>query len=140
MASMNFFDCFYSDLAKGIHNLSTHEFKFRLTSAAPVATMDKISCITTIATGNGWTTDQALTIADATATGSTFRLTFSDATVEAAGGSIGDFQYVVIYNSNDATGHLVGWYDYGSSVTLADGEKLTIDFADGDTGVITVTS
>ena len=138
MATLNKFNCFARDLSLGVHNLSTHAFKIRLTNAAPSATMDKISCITTIATGNGWATDAALTIADATASVATYALFFADVTIEAsAGTSMADFRYVVIYNSNDATGHLVGWYDYGTVVALASGEKFVVDF-DSTNGCIRV--
>lgn len=137
MATFNKFDCFARDLAMGVHNLSTHAFKLRLTNAAPGATMDKISCITTIATGHGWSTDVALTIADATATGSSYALFFSDVTVEAGASTIADFRYAVIYNSADATGHLMGYYDYGTVVTLNPAEKFVVDF-DSTNGVIRV--
>lgn len=143
MAAYNKFNVFTRDLALGVHNLSTHVFKIRLTTATPSATMDKIACITTIATGNGWSTDLALTIAEATqaggAAGSTYELTFSDATIEASGGAIAAFRYAVLYNSNDATGHLVGWWDYGTVVNLASGEKIVLDF-DSTTKVIKVSS
>ena len=141
MASFNKFGVFARDMALGVHNLSTHAFKIRLTNAAPGATMDKISCITTIATGNGWSTDLALTIANATlpTDGSTYLLAFSDATVEAAGGAIAEFRYAVLYNSNDATGHLMGYWDYGTAVNLAAGEKLVIDF-DGTAAVKVATT
>ncbi len=138
MAALNKFNCFARDLCLGVHNLSTHVFKIRLTNAAPSATMDKVSCITTIATGNGWSTDVALTIADATASVATYALFFSDVTIEAAAASAMDnFRYVVIYNSNDATNHLVGWYDYGTVVALASGEKFVVDF-DSTNGCIRI--
>lgn len=138
MAAFNKFNCLAWDVARCIHNFTTHAFKVRLSNAAPSATMDKIACITTIATGNGWATDIALAIANATVTadGSTMLLTFDDATVEAAGGAIAEFRYAALYNSNDATGHLIGWWDYGTVVNLGAGEKLVIDF-DG-TAVIKV--
>ena len=102
--------------------------------------MDVIACIATIATGNGWSTDVALSIANATLSGSTYHLTFTDTTIEASGGAIGTFRYVVLYNDTPAApaDPLIGWWDYGTAVNLADGEKLTIDF-DG-TAVIKVSS
>lgn len=138
MATFNKFNCFARDLSKGVHNLSTDVFKLRITNVAPTATMDKISCITTVATGNGWSTDVTLAIADATASVATYALFFTDVTIEAsAGTSMADFRYVVIYNSKDATNHLVGWYDYGTVVALASGEKFVVDF-DSTLGVIRV--
>jgi hypothetical protein len=138
MAVFNKFNCFARDLSMAKHDLSTHVFKLRVSTAAPTATMDKIACITTIATGNGWSTDVSLTIADATASVATYALFFSDVTIEAAAASaMASFRYVVIYNSNDATGHLVGWYDYGTDVNLASGEKFVVDF-DSTNGVIRV--
>jgi hypothetical protein len=129
MAEFNQFDVFVRDLAMAKHNLSTHAFKTRLTNAAPSATMDKIACITTIATGNGYSTDIALAIATAALSGSTFELAFTDTTVEAStAGAIASWRYAVLYNSNDSTGHLIGWWDYGTAITLAAEEKVVLDF------------
>ena len=135
MATFNEFDCFARDLCMEQHKLTTDAFKFRLSNAAPTATMNVITCITTIATGNGWATDGALTISSAATSGATFVLNFSDVTVEAAAASaMASFRYVVIYNDTPATpgdtvtDPLIGWYDYGTVVTLASGEKFVIDF------------
>ncbi len=38
------------------------------------------------------------------------------------------FRYVVIYNDTATNDELIGFYDYGSDVTLANGETFTIDF------------
>jgi hypothetical protein len=54
----------------------------------------------------------------------------------AAGGQIGPFRYVILYNSS-ATNKLVGYYDYASSATLNDTETFTVDF-DGVNGVLTL--
>jgi len=56
-----------------------------------------------------------------------------------ASGAVATFRYVVIYNDTPTSpaDPLVGWYDYGSDVTLANGETFTIDF-DGTNGVLQI--
>ena len=139
MASFNKYNVFSRDLALGVHNLSTHAFKVRITNTAPNATHDTISDVVTVATGGGWSTDMALSIAEATLSGSTYELTFADATIECAAATMAEFRYIVLYNSNDATGHLIGWWDYGTAVNLGIGEKLVLDF-DSTSKVIKISS
>lgn len=45
-----------------------------------------------------------------------------------ASGSVGPFQYVVIYNDTATNDELIGWYDYGSALTLANTDTFTLDF------------
>jgi hypothetical protein len=48
----------------------------------------------------------------------------------ASGGSVAAFQYIDIYNDDPTSpaDPLICWFDYGSALTLADGETLTLDF------------
>ena len=45
-----------------------------------------------------------------------------------ATGAVGPFRYAVLYNDTHANDALIGWWDYGSSISLANGEKFKVDF------------
>lgn len=137
MASFNKFQSFVEAEAEKVHNLGSDTLKVALTNSAPVATNTVIANITQIANGNGYTTGGAtVTTTSSAQTSGTYKLVLVDV-VFTASGSMGPFRYVVLYNSTATNGELIGWWDYGSSITLASGETFTVDF-DASTGVMTM--
>jgi len=130
--TFNFFNSFSETVADGTIDLDTHTFKVALTNSAPVATNTQLSDITQIANGNGYTTG-GTALTSVTWTRSTNTATFASADVvfTASGGNMGPFQYVVLYSDTATNDDLVGWLDYGSALTLADTETLTISEASG---------
>jgi hypothetical protein len=136
MATYNKISQFVADLNSKVHNMSADTLRALLTNTAPVATNTVKANLTEITAGNGYAAGgPAITITSATQTGGTLKEILADLTITASGGSIGPFRYVAIYNDTPTSpaDPLIAWYDYGSSITLADGESLTIDF-DGTNG------
>jgi len=132
MATYNKFQDFVEQLGKGVHQLHAagHQLEVYLSNAAPSASGDAVKAdLAEISTGNGYTGPEDITN-DYTETGGTGTLTGTDVTITASGGSIGPFQYVVLQNTTPTSplDPLIGWWDYGSAVTLADGESFTVDF------------
>jgi len=72
-----------------------------------------------------------VTTSSSTQTSGTYKLVLSDVTLTSTGGSTGPFRYVYIYNDTVTTpaDPVIGYYDYGSSLTLNDGDSLTVDFS-----------
>jgi hypothetical protein len=139
MAALNKFDIFTRDLGAGVHNFTTHTLKAAFTNTAPVAANATLSNITQIAASGGYVAGGVtLDSVTWTTSGGVAKLTIADE-VFTASGSVGPFRYVVLYNDTPTSpaDPLIGWYDYGSSITLAANETLTIDF-DGTNGVLTV--
>lgn len=99
-----------------------------LTNTAPNASDATRSQLTEISYTN--LSSRNLTTSSSSQTGGTYSLVLSDLVLTASGGSVGPFRYVVIYNDTPTSpaDPLIAYYDYGSSITLADGETLTIDF------------
>ena len=143
MATFNKFDQFVQDVCSGVHQFqtgTTHVLKVALTNTAPVAGNTVIANITQVANGNGYTTDGATvgTITGAQTAG-TMKVTGGTDPVFTATGAVGPFRYAVLFNSTPTSPlkPLIGWWDYGSSVTLATGETFTVDI-DQTNGLFTV--
>jgi hypothetical protein len=138
--AFNKYNIFVDDLAKAGHNLSTAVFKVALTNTAPTPATDTIwsaGVYPPPAAANGYTTGgNTITTTSGTTTGGIYKLILVDTVFTAAGGNLGPFRYAVLYDSS-ATNKVVGYYDYGSSITLADTETFTVDF-DGTNGVLTL--
>lgn len=142
MASFVKFEVFPKDILAGVHTFGSDAFKIALTNVAPDAAANEVLAdITQIADGGGYTAggydldNEALS--EASGVG---KVVVDDETITASGGSVGPFRYVVVYNDTPTSpaDPLCWYYDYGSALTLADGESLSVDF-DGTNGAFTVT-
>ena len=139
MATFNKFNSFVEAVAEKSHNLGADTLKVLLTNTAPAATNSVKADLTEISAGNGYTAGgTAATISSSSQTSGTYKLVLADVVFTASGGSIGPFRYAVLYNDTATNDELIGWWDYGSSITLASGETFTVDF-DATTGVLTIT-
>ena len=140
MAAFNKINAFVEHLAEKVHNLQSDTLKVMLTNTTPLATNSVRADLTEISAGNGYLAGGAqATVANSAQSSGTYKLTLDDVVFTAAGGSIGPFRYAVLYNDTPTSpaDPLIGWYDYGSSITLADTETLTVDF-DATNGVLTL--
>lgn len=131
MATFNKFNQFAEDLASGVHNFlaAGHTLKVYLSNATPSASGDAVKAdMAEITNQNGYTAPVDIQN-DMTETGGTATVTAVDVVVTATG-AVGPFQYAVIYNDTPTSpaDPLIGWYDYGTPVTLANGETFTVDF------------
>ena len=140
MASFNKFNSFVEALAEKVHNLGSDTLKVYLSNATPDAAADLVKAdLAEISAGNGYTAggNQAAITSSSQSSG-TYKLVLGDpATWTASGGTIGPFRYAVLYNDTATNDELIGWWDYGSSITLNAGETFTVDF-DPTTGVLTI--
>lgn len=135
MASFNKFNPFVEALAEKVHNLGSDTLKIMLSNTAPAATNAVKADITEISAGNGYSAGgETVTITASSQTSGTYKLVGNDV-VFTATGAVGPLRYAVLYNSTPASGNLIGWWDYGSSVTLASGDSFTVDF-DATNGIL----
>jgi hypothetical protein len=140
MAAYNKYQNFVEDLIEGVHDFDAHTFKVMLSNAAPNAATHTVrSDSTEISGGNGYTSGGTATTITTSEASGTAKVAGTDVTFTAAGGSIGPFRYAILYNDTPTSpaDPLIGWWDYGSSITLADGDTFTFDL-DPTNGILTV--
>lgn len=137
MAIFNKFNSFVEAVAEKKHDLAADTLKVALTNTAPVAANTVLADITQVANGNGYTTGgNAAAAVTSAQTAGTYKLVRGDV-VFTATGAVGPFRYAVLYNDTAANDELIGWWDYGSSISLANGETFTVDL-DATNGVLTL--
>jgi hypothetical protein len=140
MATFNKIYAFVEDVAEKVHNLGSDTLKVALSNTAPTtaSTVWSVANFPAPAAANGYTAGgNTPAISSSAQTTGTYKLTLADTVFTATAGGIGPFRYAILYNDTAASDQIIGWYDYGSSITLNDTETLTVDF-DVTNGVLTI--
>lgn len=125
---------FVEHLAEKVHNLGSDQLVVALSNTAPGSestppTGSTAACILANVTQVSYTnlSSRNLTTSSSAQSSGTYSLVLTDLVLTASG-AVGPFRYVYIYNDTAASDNLIGYYDYGSAVTLASGDTFTIDF------------
>jgi hypothetical protein len=136
MATFNKFNAFVENVAEGVHNLGTGQLVVALTHTLPTASNSVLADISQITYTN--LSSRNITTTSSAQTSGTYKLVLADLVLTATG-SVGPFRYVVIYNDTPTSpaDPLIGWYDYGGSISLGNSETFTIDF-DAANGLLTI--
>jgi hypothetical protein len=129
VATYHKFNQFVADTHNGVHDLSSNNLMVALTAAAhaPVASNTVLANLTQV--DYTYCSSRVITTSSSSQTAGLYKLVLADLTLTANGGAVGPLQYVVIYNNSSTNKSLIGWYDYGAEITLADGETFLIDFS-----------
>jgi hypothetical protein len=140
VVAYNKFNQFVKDFVDGVHDFDAHTFKVMLVSVLPVATNSIKTNLTEISAGNGYSAGGGTTTITTSLATATAKVTGTDVTFTAAGGSIASIRAAPLYNDTPTSpaDPLVSFWDYGSAVTLADGESLVVDF-DASNGIFQLT-
>ena len=132
---------FVQDLAQKVHNLNSDALWVALTNTAPTsATTTYTGLPGEVANGGGYTTGGMAVAGTISATQSAGTLHYKTTanTVFTATTGFGPFRYALLYNNTAAGKNAIGYYDYGSAVTLAAAETFTLDLTT-NTDILTIT-
>jgi len=119
MAAFNKFNCFVQDVANALHDMKTgtaQVYNVYLTNTAPVATNTVYNTPADLLTASGYTCGgNSIGTVTGSQTAGTFRfIGGTDPAWTASGGSIGPFQYAVLYNFTSNAHAIVdvfGWFE-----------------------------
>jgi hypothetical protein len=102
---------------------------------APLTTYGQLSQLTTIA--YTFLSARVLSVSSSSQTAGLYKLLITSPFVlSASGGDAAAFRYISVYDDDSASDYLIGYWDYGSDLTLHDGESLTFTF--GANGLLTI--
>jgi len=140
MATLTKYQVFVEDLLEGVHDFDNHVFKVLLSNTAPVVATHQLRSQTTeLATAGGYVSGGVTVAITTSRTGAVAKAVSADALFTATG-ALGPFRYAILYNDTPTSplDPLIGYWDYGASVTLAAGETFTVD-CDPTNGILTIT-
>lgn len=121
------FYSFVEAIAEKKHNLGSDTLKVALTNSAPSQANTQLSDISEISYTN--LSPRDLSLISSAQTSGTYKLVLDNLVLTASGGAVAAFRYIVIYNDTASNDELICYFDYGSSITLADGDSATINIS-----------
>lgn len=137
MAAWTKLNGFVEHLAEKVHNLGSDQLAVALSNTAPGSestppTGSTAACILANVTQISYTnlSSRNITTSSSAQSGGTQTVALTDLVLTASGGSVAAFRYIYLYNDTPTSpaDPLIAYCDYGSSLTLANGESLTLDF------------
>jgi hypothetical protein len=129
MTAFNVVNSFKEQLAEKAHNLGSDTIKIGLSNTALSAGMTVLANVTPIGASGGYAAKTTAQQSSAQTSG-TYKLVLTDTVFTASGAAFGAFRYVFLYNDTSTGDMLIGWYDYGSSITLSNTETFTVNLDD----------
>jgi hypothetical protein len=136
MAAFQKFNSFVQNLANGSVNLATDTLKIMLTNTAPSpsanALYGDVSGTETV-NGNGYTTGGLAVTGQASSQTSGVEALTGTGVTWTASGAMGAFRYAILYDTTPTSPlkPLVGYWDYGSSLSLTAGQTFAISLSSG---------
>lgn len=139
MVAYNKFNIFTKNLVNGVHNFTSDIIKVGLSNSAPSSSNTLWADITEISAGNGYSAGGGTSAMTVSTSSGTAKVVAADVTTTASG-AVGPFEYAVVYDATPTSPlkPLICWFDYGSPVTLANGETFTVHF-DATNGLFQIT-
>lgn len=124
---------FTLDCGNGVHDLASNTLKWAFTNTAPTTATHVYADIVSPLALTNMATSVALTSVVFTQTTGTATLGAANWTGTSQSADFGPFQYVVLYNDSATNKNVIGWYNYGSALTLhgSNGDQFTIDLTVG---------
>lgn len=134
------FQDFSEQLVRGVHDWDAHTFKVALTNTAPLATQTTWNTTDhpAPAAANNYTAGGTATTISISETTGTTTVSGTQIVWTATAGGIGPFRYAVLYNdtATSPADAAIAFFDYGSSITLGDGETFTLKFNNASPGTM----
>lgn len=140
MAAFQKFHAFVEALAEQKHNLSADTLKIYLSNATASASDDAVKAdLAEITTGvDGYTAGgNTCTLTSSSQTGGLYKLVLADPATWTSTGTLGPFRLAILYNDTAPNDDLIGYWDYGASITLGNNETFKVDLS-GTDGVLTL--
>lgn len=136
MSTFTKYNKFVLNLNQKVFNFGTDTLKVALTNTAPTPSTDnQLSNVTEIS--YTFCSARTLTTSSSSQTSGTYKLVVADLVLTATG-TVGPFRYIIVYDDTATNKELVAYFDYGASITLQNGDTLTLDF-DNVNGLFQVT-
>ena len=123
--------------ADKVHDLGADTLTVALSNTAPGSESTPVNsdtaanCVLANVTQVSYTycSSRVITTTSITLASSVVKLVLQDLTLTATGGAVGPFRYIYIYNDTATNDELIGYIDYGDSITLNDTEYIILDFS-----------
>lgn len=140
MAAFTKANNFVFALGQGLHNLSANaSLRAVLALTSISAGVSVYASVTEITAGNGYATGGLVFTGTTWSTAAgTARLKAADLVWTASGGSIANFQYVLVVDDKATADNIIGFWDYGAPVTITNGNTFTLDL-NATNGIVSLT-